>query len=591
MYFRHVNTRHSSCPSISCPIINITENSLKNRSSKKLHPTFPMHKYDKTTNPGRYNENVIKLPRNLYTQLKSPSSEELQAILQGSLLSIPEKEELPNFAQYWKHQLLVHKAIQNFNMHTPEYRNKGCLCKPVYKLKQDSSDNNHSVNKRRGCPCKPTEIHQMQEVIDLVGASQIDQEQANKDTQKDPSQDSISKASEKIKVCLPLDLEKLGKDSSGKTIKLIIYGDKTHCDCKGCNSNRSGDKSSSNECLACALARSPQMKNLYSGWSDEKVEKTSNKQRKGFPSRLSEVLASKLSFLKKKQKSSPSCHCSDKCAQTCGVSKLDSAVETTRTAGATSKVDRACSCICCSKNEEETNTERSEQTASKTDPCKCPRCGKFDIEKLTIVSPGPNSYQDDCLKWVLKMEAKQNYRQIKCILKELKEQRQEIRGLHKRYTSLIKLRINHSSDEYVEKYKTIMKNRREKERDEVEWISKSKDMKNAINQSTLSEQNGYEENNKTLSPVDNTSTLSLFEEDSTKTPKVNCVDGEKPDDVAEKDSCTCTLKSSCKQRFRNFWRSFRGKRRECYQECDCPASKPIEKCKNFLVKNYKKATK
>lgn len=82
----------------------------------------------------------------------------------------------------------------------------------------------------------------------------------------------------------------------------------------------------------------------------------------------------------------------------------------------------------CEREHQNVNTVSENKTKN---VAKCCRCNKFDPE-----SP-MSGEQIDTLKLLIKMEAKQNYRQINILIKELNEQQEDIRKLRETYNRLI----------------------------------------------------------------------------------------------------------------------------------------------------------
>ncbi|CAH1113934.1 unnamed protein product [Psylliodes chrysocephalus] len=69
---------------------------------------------------------------------------------------------------------------------------------------------------------------------------------------------------------------------------------------------------------------------------------------------------------------------------------------------------------------------------------KCERCGKIDLDKLDNRCP-KLKLEEDALMFLLKLEARQNFKQIRNIQKQLKEQFEKLEDLNRKYISLMKI--------------------------------------------------------------------------------------------------------------------------------------------------------
>ncbi|XP_074036299.1 uncharacterized protein isoform X2 [Leptinotarsa decemlineata] len=590
MYLYNVSEKNLSYPCISCPLISeqsfcqnpAPRNMTKNREALE----YVDSKYSEIGFSGQNHRK--KLLRNIFTKLRSPSSIELQALLSMSREScrvISDKNY--NFQHYWS-QILHQTELRNKNATGPDvkHRNIACLCKPVNEISRGKEEVvEYDTVKNKGCLCIPRYVTDPSEK-NIRKSFETEREKKWSKRNDEKISTSESDSSKEIRVCLPLDPDEFGGTSHGKGIKLVIYGDKKSYDCKCRNEGVAQKESSSYECLACTISKNPQFKNLLTDLANG----DKNKQKKTrVPSRFPTKLSTTFPFFKKKHKNIQVLQCSDKCEQTCSEEYEK-------------KVDKACSCTCCPKPELVKKIRSSH--------CDCVKCGKVDLQKFVTNCPTCKCGRDDALKLILKMEAKQNYRQIKHIFKEIKDQRNEIKDLHKRYTSLMKMQITRSSSgdgserfkEYINDLRKLEYGFRSMDHHEENNI---KQLKDAINQSTVNKLNEPEKldavtdtNETDEKHIAKFSELSLFAvnngilENEVKYEKPVAVESvsEKSDVPNNKeDSCICLKQKYTK--CGNFWRNLFGKEKPCPKKCDCKNKILIGKCKNILEKKVKVRTK
>ncbi|KAG5883168.1 hypothetical protein JTB14_010304 [Gonioctena quinquepunctata] len=562
MFLFGSSEKNLSNPSISCPVIK--HDCLPQNSQSTISQDNSRHSNICIIRNESLHNGRGKVLRNIFTKLRSQSSEEFQSLLGVSLESI-KVPPIQNDLFSCCHVNTIFLNLENRN-------------------KEGGDEEENLSNQKKRSPKRRYYLDQNGALPDKTKVSK-DRKKTSPDNNSISSNDCSSSEenndTNEIKVCLPLDFEEFGEE---KTIKLVICGGKQNSDNI---SGEAGEKSSSCECLASTLSKNPQIENQPCGSISDSAKKKKGKTSY-FSSRFPTRLSSSFPFFKRKHKNSQTnavpC-CADKCEQTCSIRKIDTVVEAKEFVQTENKA-------CCFTGYLKPRTEK------KSSPqCKCLRCGKLDVNKTIPGYTGCNCSREDTWKLMLKMESKQNYRQVKHILREIKEQREEIRDLHRRYTSLLRLHIGRnaeigSSEKLIGALNNVLREKLTLPADHDHDYN-MKQIKNAINRSTVAKDanTGTSENRGIDKSTAKASELSLFpgkirpiETADVKVGKSDeSIEKDDPSEK-EKDSCIClSPKISESSKCTIFWRKLLGKKTtRCTKQCGCRATTSIEKCWHLL---------
>ncbi|CAG9853548.1 unnamed protein product [Phyllotreta striolata] len=101
------------------------------------------------------------------------------------------------------------------------------------------------------------------------------------------------------------------------------------------------------------------------------------------------------------------------------------------------KID-SCACTEASQDPKRFSEANGKAKCNSLNRYKCNRCGKLDLEKLDKRCPKLR-LEEDALLFLLKLEAKQNFKQIKSIQRQLKCHLEKLNDMNQKYVSLVKI--------------------------------------------------------------------------------------------------------------------------------------------------------